>query len=70
MLVGHAEGGLATMRCVVELRPEGLTVTEGAPGLELQRDVLDQARTALRVADDVKPMDVALFRPEPVGRVV
>ncbi len=50
-----------TERCVLELRPEGLTVTELAPGVDLQTHVLDAAGTALRVADDLTEMDASLF---------
>jgi propionate CoA-transferase len=56
-----------TERCVVKLKHEGLTVTEIAPGLDLQRDVLDRADTPLRVAEDLRVMDARLFRPEPMG---
>lgn len=56
-----------TERCVLRLLPEGLTVTEIAPGLDLQRDILDQATADIRVAPDLKPMDAALFRPELMG---
>jgi propionate CoA-transferase len=56
-----------TERCVMVLGPEGLTVTEIAPGLDLARDVLAQAATPLRVAPDLRDMDPALFRPEPIG---
>jgi acyl CoA:acetate/3-ketoacid CoA transferase len=56
-----------TERCVVELRPEGLTVVEIAPGVDLQRDVLDRAGFELRVADDLTTMDAHLFDPEPMG---
>ncbi|WP_312530908.1 acyl CoA:acetate/3-ketoacid CoA transferase [Paracoccus sp. (in: a-proteobacteria)] len=56
-----------TERCVLRLLPEGLTVTEIAPGIDLQRDVLDQAATPLRVAPDLKQMDAALFRDKPMG---
>jgi acyl CoA:acetate/3-ketoacid CoA transferase len=55
-----------TERCMMELRPEGVTVTELAPDVDLQRDVLDRAAFALRVADDVRPMDERLFRLEPL----
>lgn len=56
-----------TERCVLRLLPEGLVVTEIAPGIDLRRDVLDQAATPLRVAADLKQMDAALFRDAPVG---
>ena len=56
-----------TERCVLELRPEGLTVTEIAPGVDLDRDVLDKAAFKLRVADDLREMDQGLFQPEPLG---
>ncbi len=56
-----------TERCVIRLTEAGLTVTELAPGVDLQRDVLDQAATPLRVAEDVRQMDPRLFRPGPIG---
>ncbi len=56
-----------TERCVVELREGGLTVTEVAPGVDVQRDVLDQAGTALKVAEDLRTMDATLFQPELMG---
>ncbi len=56
-----------TERCVMRLTPEGLVVTEIAPGVDLRRDVLDQAATPLKVAPDLREMDAALFRPEPIG---
>jgi acyl CoA:acetate/3-ketoacid CoA transferase len=55
---------------VLELRAAGLTVIELAPGADLQRDVLAQAGFALKVADDLRPMDPRLFRPEPMGLVL
>jgi propionate CoA-transferase len=56
-----------TERCVLELRPEGLTVIEIAPGVDLQHDVLDKAGFKLHVADDLREMDARLFRPDPLG---
>lgn len=56
-----------TERCVLRLCADGLTVTEIAPGIDLQRDVLDQAATPLRVADDLRQMDARLFRDELMG---
>jgi propionate CoA-transferase len=56
-----------TERCVLVLRPEGMTVIEVAPGVDLQSQVLDRAAFPLRVADELRPMDARLFRPEPMG---
>lgn len=56
-----------TERCVIELLPDGLTVTEIAPGIDLERDVLGQAATTLKVSEDIKEMDERLFRPDLIG---
>lgn len=58
---------LVTERCVIRLLDEGLTVTEIAPGVDLRRDILQQAATPLRVAADLATMDPRLWRPEPMG---
>lgn len=55
-----------TERCVLELRPQGLTVTEIAPGVDLEKDIVDRAGFKLHVADDLQEMDPRLFRPEPL----
>lgn len=56
-----------TERCVLKLTAKGLMVTELAPGLDLERDVLAQAATPLLVSPDLKAMDARLFHPEPMG---
>ena len=56
-----------TERCVIRLLDGKLVVTEIAPGLDLQRDILDQAATPLGVANGLKEMDGALFRPQAMG---
>jgi acyl CoA:acetate/3-ketoacid CoA transferase len=56
-----------TERCVLKLEPEGVTVVEIAPGIDLQRDVLAHSEFPLRVKRDLKMMPAALFRPEPIG---
>ena len=56
-----------TERCVLDLREQGMTVIEIAPGVDLQHDVLDKAAFKLHVADDLREMDARLFRPEPLG---
>jgi len=56
-----------TERCVIDLEGDGLVVKEIAPGVDLQRDILDQSEVPLRVADDLRLMDAALFRSERMG---
>ncbi|ULX54683.1 acyl CoA:acetate/3-ketoacid CoA transferase [Cupriavidus taiwanensis] len=59
-----------TERAVFEMRPsEGsdggearLTLVEIAPGVDLQRDVLDQCATPVAVAPDLRQMDARLFQ--------
>jgi propionate CoA-transferase len=54
-------------RCVIDLEGDALVVKEIAPGIDLQRDVLDLAEIPLRVASDLRVMDAALFREQPFG---
>ena len=56
-----------TERCVMKLSPEGLLVTEVAPGINIRDDILARAEFPLTIAPDVKPMADALFRPEKFG---
>ena len=56
-----------TERCVMKLTSTGVTVTEIAPGVDLERDVLAQAEFPLKVARDLPTMPAELFRPEPFG---
>lgn len=56
-----------TERCVIRLREGRLVVTEVAPGLDIRKDILDQAATELQVANDVTVMEEALFRSEPMN---
>ena len=59
-----------TERCVLELRAGGPTVIEIAPGVDLQRDVLDKAGIPLAVAADLRLMDARIFTDEPMGLVL
>jgi acyl CoA:acetate/3-ketoacid CoA transferase len=59
-----------TERCVMELTRDGIAVTEIAPGVDLDRDVLAQANFPLLVPDTPRIMDPRLFRPEPIGLVL
>lgn len=56
-----------TERCVMKLTPDGLLVTEIAPGIDVGAHILAQADMPLRIAPDAKPMAAKLFRPEPMG---
>jgi propionate CoA-transferase len=56
-----------TERCVISLEKDGLMVTEIAPGVDLQRDVLDQSEIALLVSTNLKLMDSKLFTDEVMG---
>ena len=54
-----------TERCVFELTREGLKLVEVAPGVDIERDIL--ARMPFRpIVDEVRLMDAALFRDEPI----
>jgi len=56
-----------TERCVMKLTADGLLITELAPGVDVARDIREQAQIPLALAPDVKEMPAALFRPEPFG---
>ena len=56
-----------TERCVFELRPEGVTLTEIAPGIDLQTQILDQMDFVPKMADEIKTMDARIFRDELMG---
>ena len=56
-----------TERCVMKLAPEGVVVTEIAPGVNLQANILDQAEFPLIVSPSLKAMDDALFMPSKMG---
>jgi propionate CoA-transferase len=50
-----------TERAVFELRHGKLTLTEIAPGMDLQRDILAHCAKDIVIADDVKLMDARIF---------
>lgn len=56
-----------TERAVFSLTREGLVLTEVAPGVDLQRDVLDKMGFRPRIQQPLKPMDPRLFTPAPLG---
>jgi len=55
-----------TERCVLRRTAEGVELTEVAPGVDIERDIL--AHMGFRpIVNDPKPMDPRLFLPEPMG---
>ena len=56
-----------TERAVFRLSPEGLVLTEVAPGLDLERDIFSQMDFRPLVSPDLKEMDARLFRNENMG---
>ncbi|MCQ2500148.1 MAG: 3-oxoacid CoA-transferase [Lachnospiraceae bacterium] len=56
-----------TERAVFELRPEGVTLIEIAPGIDLQTQVLDQMEFKPQIAADLKLMDERIFKDEVMG---
>jgi len=56
-----------TERCVFRLVPEGLELTEIAPGVDLQKDILDKMDFVPLMRAEPKPMDARIFRDEPMG---
>ncbi len=56
-----------TERAVLALADDGLVVTEVAPGVDLDRDVLGQMGFRPRVADDLRTMDRRLYATGPMG---
>ncbi len=56
-----------TDRAVFALAEDGLVLTELAPGIDLERDVLARMGFRPRVADDLRPMDRRLYAAGPMG---
>ncbi|QTE27992.1 acyl CoA:acetate/3-ketoacid CoA transferase [Pengzhenrongella sicca] len=55
-----------TERAVFRLTPAGVVLTEIAPGIDLQRDVLDQMGFAPIVSPDLRLMDAKIFANVPM----
>ncbi|MBS6365858.1 MAG: 3-oxoacid CoA-transferase [Clostridiales bacterium] len=56
-----------TERAVFRLTREGLMLTEIAPGIDLQTQVLDQMEFLPLVSPELKQMDPRIFRQQPMG---
>ena len=55
-----------TERAVFRLEPDGLALTEVAPGIDPRRDVLERIGFEVRVAEPLAAMDARLFRAAPM----
>ena len=55
-----------TERAVFRLEPDGLALTEVAPGIDPRRDVLERIGFEVRVAEPLLAMDARLFRAAPM----
>jgi len=56
-----------TERAVLELQEDGLVLTEIAPGIDLQTQVLAQMDAKVKVSPDLKIMDARIFQEGPMG---
>ncbi|VFQ46669.1 acyl CoA:acetate/3-ketoacid CoA transferase [Desulfoluna butyratoxydans] len=56
-----------TERCVFALTNQGLTLTEVAPGIDLEKDILAHMAFEPAMPTTPIPMDSRIFRPEPMG---
>jgi len=56
-----------TERAVFELRKEGVVLTEIAPGVDLEKDILDQMNFKPIILGDLKFMDSKIFLEEKMG---
>lgn len=56
-----------TERAVFRLKNRKMILSEIAPGVDLQKDILDQMGFMPEIAPDLKLMDARLFRPEKMG---
>ena len=56
-----------TERAVFQLAEDGIMLTEIAPGVDLQRDILDRMDFRPQIAPELKTMDARLFLPQRMG---
>lgn len=56
-----------TERAVFELTAHGLTLTEIAPGVDLEKDIVSQMEFRPHIAENLKIMDLAIYKEEKMG---
>ena len=54
-------------RAVFRLFPEGVILTEIAPGIDIKRDIQPVVQFDFQISPDLRKMDSRLFRPETMG---
>lgn len=59
-----------TERAVFALGSEGIILTEIAPGVDLQKDILDQMEFTPIISSELKVMDSKIFKPEKMGLTI
>ena len=63
----HQQVMFITERAVFRVIDGRLTLTEIAPGVDLERDILGKMEFVPEIAPDLREMDARLFRPEKMG---
>jgi len=66
-LQNHQHVNYITERAVFTLTPEGIELTEIAPGIDLQRDVLDQMEFKPLIREPLGTMDLSIFAEGPMN---
>jgi propionate CoA-transferase len=56
-----------TERCVIRQSPQGLVISEIAPGIDIEKDIMAQMEVRPAVSPDLKIMDKNLFTGEPLN---
>lgn len=56
-----------TERAVFVLGNQGVKLIETAPGVDVQRDIIEKLDFEIEIASDLKQMDERIFQPEPMG---
>jgi len=56
-----------TERAVFQLTPEGVMLTEIAPGADLQKDILEMMEFRPIISKDLKTIDQIIYQPDMLG---